>query len=137
MIKKLFLFILASSFSISSYSQDFYKINKITSVIYRNEKWEMSDSQVPSENSYLMFDGNKIKIAGTKYEYICIGEWKLTEKNECLIYYWDGFDYEGDKCFIIFMKCYDSDGGRFSSLSIGYKDRNEAIKFDLNPEHEK
>lgn len=130
-MKKITLSIVAILFTLAGYTQDFYKVTNISALESRNNQWTIVESKQITEDLYVIFDGNKIKVAGSNITFMCHGESKANENDDCKSYTWEAYDREGDDCTIVIVNCFNTNAPKTMAVTFAYLENGRAVKYDL------
>ena len=100
-MKKLTLILFGLSVTLLSYSQNFNRIIKATKSEFKNDKWEVVETQYPTDMFVIMKDWD-ITIGTYKLKTYDAPEKTIYENH--VTYTWKCVNGEGDKCFFMMKK---------------------------------
>ena len=100
-MKKLSLIVVSLLLTVISYSQDFNRVIKATKSEFKNDKWEIIDTQYPTDMFVIIKDWD-IKIGTYKLKTYDEPEKTTYEQHVC--YSWKCVDADGDKCIFMIKK---------------------------------
>ena len=115
-MKKLFLLVLASTFALFGYSQQFYKVVKSTKCEFRDEKWVTVGTRIPDDEFVII---NKTEITIATYKFKVYGEYRKGEYDTHTTYSWNCVNAEGNKCYFM-MKIFKPEVTSHVLYSIVY-----------------
>ena len=102
-MKKLSLMVVGLLLTVLSYSQDFYRVVRATTMEYRDTNWVNLETQYPSDLFIIMKEYD-VKIGTAKFRTYDAPE--KTTYSDHITYSWECIDAEGINC-VYMMKQFD------------------------------
>lgn len=113
-MKKLTLIVVGLLVTLFSYSQK-DRIVKATSFTYKNEKWVLTETQIPPANQYVVLDGWDVTIG--KYHIKTYGEYKKDVYDDHITFTWSAITDDDGDCYFM-MKIFDPSVTKHTVFSI-------------------
>ena len=115
-MKKLTLIVVSLLVTLFSYSQK-DRIVKVTSFTYKNDKWVLTETQIPPANQYVILDGWDVTIG--KYKFRTYGDYDKNVYDDHTTYTWNAISQDSADCYFM-MKIFKPEVTTHTIFSIVY-----------------